>query len=203
MPRRRLVPLLLGWCLLVAVGLCAMAVYELTPGAGVNFHTHWPVGTTISRASDHPTLVMFVHPCCPCSLASLTELSSLAERCHDRLRVRIVFVRPAGLDRRAHCSQLWKKAEEVSHATIVIDSNGKEAARFGVFTSGESLLYAPDGRLLFCGGLTPARGHAGNNLGTEAVLSLIATGQVERTRTAVFGCSLQNSFGSSPEMQGE
>ena len=197
MSRQVIVSLVIAWCGLVALGLCAMSAYELTPGAGAAAHDCWPTGTSLTRDCDHPTLVMFVHPRCPCSFASLSELTSLAERCRDRLSVRIIFVRPVGLNRVDKNSPLWKSAEEVPGAMIVTDPDGVEAARFGARTSGEALLYARDGRLIFQGGLTWARGHSGGSVGQEAVLSLIETGRAAKTRTAVFGCPLFDSSGSS------
>ena len=61
-------------------------------------------------------------------------------------------------------------------------------------TSGQVLLYQPSGRLAFSGGITPARGHSGDNPGSDAVLSLVrrearqADGVPVTCR--VFGCPL-------------
>ena len=72
----------------------------------------------------------------------------------------------------------------------VEDLDGREALRFGAVTSGQTLLYDVSGRLLFNGGITAARGHAGTNDGRDAVLSLLANGSSLRHTTRVFGCSL-------------
>ena len=70
------------------------------------------------------------------------------------------------------------------------DADGREAKRFGVETSGQTLLYDANGRLIFSGGITGSRGHVGENAGELALISLINGGQAERNATSVFGCPL-------------
>ncbi len=65
-----------------------------------------------------------------------------------------------------------------------------EAGRFGVKGSGHVLLYQPSGRLVFSGGITPSRGHEGDNPGRAAVISLVLQGRSPVNRTPVYGCPL-------------
>jgi hypothetical protein len=67
-----------------------------------------------------------------------------------------------------------------------------EAGRFGAETSGHTLLYGADGRLLFSGGITASRGHAGENAGESAIIALVNHQTPLRSQTLVFGCSLTN-----------
>ncbi len=73
------------------------------------------------------------------------------------------------------------------------DIQGREALRFGAATSGQTLLYDASGRLLFSGGITPARGHAGDNDGSDALLELLSGGSGRHHQTPVFGCSLRDA----------
>jgi len=73
---------------------------------------------------------------------------------------------------------------------VSVDVDGVEARRFGVATSGSTLLYDAAGNLLFLGGITGARGHSGDNAGMSAVLAGIRTGCADPDQTPVFGCSL-------------
>jgi hypothetical protein len=72
----------------------------------------------------------------------------------------------------------------------MIDDEGAEANRFHAATSGQTLLYDADGRLLFSGGITGSRGHAGDNAGENAIVSWVNSGAAARTETSVFGCAL-------------
>ena len=67
---------------------------------------------------------------------------------------------------------------------------GTEARRFGVSTSGQTLLYDNAGALLFAGGITGARAHQGDNDGRRSIVALLNRETPARTATNVFGCSL-------------
>jgi hypothetical protein len=174
-----------------------MLTYELTPAPAAVAAPIWPPAATIRRDASRPTLVLFLHPRCPCSRATLAELERLNAACDRQFALRIVFVRPAGTGEDWNRTDLHCTAEKVPHAVVCSDPDGIEAARFGARTSGQALLYAADGRLLFHGGLTPSRGHEGDNAGRDALTALISGGQAYCTQTAVFGCSLINPSPSS------
>jgi hypothetical protein len=89
-------------------------------------------------------------------------------------------------------SDLQRTAEKIPGVTLVADANGMEAARFGAETSGHTLLFDRDGRLLFSGGITSSRGHSGHNAGERAIISLINNHPPVGVATFVFGCSLAN-----------
>jgi len=76
-----------------------------------------------------------------------------------------------------------------------VDENGAEAQRFQSKTSGQTVLYAPSGELLFHGGITIARGHEGDNPGVDVIESLLQHKDAApvAASTPVFGCEL---FGS-------
>jgi hypothetical protein len=76
---------------------------------------------------------------------------------------------------------------------VIFDPDGVEARRFGAETSGHTLLFAGDGRLLFSGGITASRGHAGDNAGESVIVALVNNQTPALTRTLVFGCSLAHS----------
>jgi hypothetical protein len=73
---------------------------------------------------------------------------------------------------------------------LIEDPGGCEAARFGAQTSGDVLLYGADARLLFRGGITPGRGHVGDNPGWDAIIRLISGGSTSLSEAPVFGCPL-------------
>jgi hypothetical protein len=74
--------------------------------------------------------------------------------------------------------------------TVVRDDDGRHAKQFGAATSGQTLLYDQDGALVFSGGITGARAHAGDNLGRQSLVALLNRQPAARTGTSVFGCPL-------------
>src|SRR2546422_955144 len=63
------------WLAAVSAGSLAMLRYANTPGHTAQAPLQWSAGSLIARDSQRATLVMFVHPRCPCSRASVGELS--------------------------------------------------------------------------------------------------------------------------------
>lgn len=153
----------------------------------------WPTGSALSPAADHPTLVLFAHPRCPCTHASVTELARLVERTNGSLAVRIAVVRPGGTAAEWDDTELVARAAAIPGATVSSDDDGVEASRFGVRASGHVLVYDRDGRRVFSGGLTSSRGHEGESFGTRRILSMLATGVADRADAPVFGCALADS----------
>jgi hypothetical protein len=74
--------------------------------------------------------------------------------------------------------------------TVLRDDGGGEARAFGVATSGQTLLYDSRGALVFNGGITGSRGHAGDNAGRAALIALIGRAPTDRSGANVFGCPL-------------
>ena len=102
----------------------------------------------------------------------------------------MLFLKPKNSDANWEDTDLRRSAAEIPGVSVVTDIDGAEAQRFGAETSGHTLLFASDGRLLFSGGITESRGHAGGNAGENAIVSLANTHAADRAATFVFGCSL-------------
>jgi hypothetical protein len=158
----------------------------------------WPIESKLQRSTTLPTLVMMVHPQCPCSRASIGELAILMEGRQQFVKVVVVFVRPWKFGDEWEKTDLWRKTESIHGITMSVDYGGVEASRFGSQTSGQVMLYNPQGELLFSGGITAARGHAGDNEGRTAIAALLTHGQAARAETPVFGCPL---FGRTKDQE--
>lgn len=178
------------WIPAVGWGIQKLLVYSSTPGARAIPPAEWPRGSMLAPAQGRPTLVVFVHPQCPCSRATLGELARIVTRCRDRVDVHAVFYAPASEPEAWVRGDLWREAEMIPRVHAVEDSNGAEIRRFGATTSGQVLLYDPHGRLLFSGGITASRGHAGDNYGRDAIVALIENKSRPQRISPVFGCSL-------------
>jgi hypothetical protein len=189
---KRHFPLLLCaiWLAVISIGLGSLMVYEHTPGEDSAVPTHWPVQSKIQRASDKPTLILFAHPRCPCTRASIGELSILTAHFQNRVKVQVVFFQPQGTAKDWTQTDLWHSAMAIPGVSVETDENAIEARCFRVTTSGHVLLYDSDGTLIFNGGITPSRGHSGDNDGRSAITQLLDHEMATVSRTPVFGCSL-------------
>jgi len=168
-----------------------MWAYESTPGEVTTSPTQWPSNSQIEHNADRPTLVVFAHPRCPCTRASINELALIMAHCPDQVDARVLFFKPAGFSVGWEKTDLWTSAEAIPGVEVVSDEEGSEAKRFHATTSGYSLLYNSQGQLLFSGGITGSRGHSGDNAGRSAVESFLMNDQIDQTQqTFVFGCPL-------------
>ena len=194
MPARpHLVAALLGaaWLALAAAGFAAWERYDATPGAAGPAADAAPTGRW--------ELVLFAHPHCPCTRAALAELAELA---HDApgLAVRVVYVRPPGAPDGWERTGTWGDAAALPGITVTADA-GDEASRAGAKTSGHAVLYDPHGRVAFRGGVTRARGRAGDSPGRRAVLALVAGREPETREAPAFGCPLLGPDDRAPKCE--
>ncbi len=143
----------------------------------------WPAESAIPRLPDTATVVLFAHPDCPCTRASLAELAAVADTAQARAVISVVFA--------DHDSG---GAAGVPGAHAVVDHDGDEARRFGARTSGFVVVYDATGARRFAGGITAERGHVGDNIGRHAVLDAIFARPGESTHP-VFGCALTDEEG--------
>ena len=189
-PRLWLFAVVCLWLCGVASGLYVLWAYENKPGAAASAPGRWPADSALRRSEDAPTLVFVAHPQCTCTRASLDELEEILARAKSHPKTYILFLKPSATDASWEQTDLWKRAAALRNVTVVRDDEGVEARRFGVETSGQTLLYDNKGALVFSGGITGSRGHAGENAGELALVSLLTNGQAAQRASNVFGCSL-------------
>jgi hypothetical protein len=178
------------WEAAVVVGLVAVMDHESTPGRAGWSGDHWPASSRIPRAPDRPTLILFAHPRCPCLSASVAELARILSRVAGRVSVFVALRAPNTPQPGWEPSDLLERLATLPDVHLIQDPGGDEAVRFGAQTSGDVLLYGADERLLFRGGITPGRGHEGNNPGRNAIIGLISGGSSGLSEAPVFGCPL-------------
>lgn len=188
-----LILLALLWLGAVGMGHVTLWNYAATPGRAGEAPSQWPTESALARANRGLTLLLFAHPKCPCTGASIEELARIMAQCGDRLTAYVLFYKPAATSSEWEQTPLWYAAQRIPGVQVRTDVDHGEASRFAVETSGDVLLYDAAGRLVFHGGITGARGHAGDNVGHGAVVALATTG-VSRTRqTCVFGCPIRET----------
>ena len=187
-----------AWLAMTVAGMALLMSYDNQPGRAAHAPQQWPDASRLRRDASTQTLIMLVHPKCDCTRASLAELEELLARVHDRPTTYVVFIKPGRVPGGWQRTSLWAKAERLPGVTVITDENGREADRFGAWTSGQTLLYDRAGVLRFSGGITGARGKTGDNVGRQSLVDWLNGAADAHGGTPVFGCSL---FGPADERQ--
>jgi hypothetical protein len=178
-----------AWLLAVGAGFGFLFHYAGEPGPVSATPRNWPEDSRLSAGAD--TLLLFLHPQCPCSSATMTELERILPHSRNRVRTIITFVQPTGLSPDLLFGRLRARADRLPGVEVVVDPGGREAALFGAKTSGHALLFSAS-KLVYTGGITPARGHEGDSAGRRAILAFLQGGEAIPASAPVFGCSLES-----------
>lgn len=193
--RRFWVPMaLVLWVGGLGVGLEALWSYAYTPGPAAEAPRQFPRQRGVTLDGTRPTMLMFLHPQCSCSQASVHELQVLLSRAPGRIAVRAVMARDpvpgsgAGVSLRA-------QAEALPDVEVISDERGDAARAFGARVSGQVLVYDTSGALAFAGGITSARGHEGDNDGLDLAVAIALGRRPTGRQTPVFGCLLSEASG--------
>lgn len=190
--------MLVAWGGIVLASLGGMAVYQSTPGAVAadvdanalrRVAAHHDAATNSSKATHR--LLVFAHPRCPCTEATIAELSRLVTWCAGRLDAEVYFYQPSGEPDAWSKTSLWEAADRIDGVRVRVDRDGTFARECDVSTSGQVLLINTEGHLLFSGGITPSRSHHGDNDGSAAIVAHITRGNGDAS-TPVFGCEIFN-----------
>ncbi len=180
----------LVWLALISVGFLALMKYEYTPGTPATDSFSWPKDSNMQLMKSASTLVMFVHPHCPCTRASIVELSKIMTRHKDKLSAYVVILSPKTLPAGWEKTDIWLSAEGIPGVTVLKDTDGQEAKLFGSRTSGQTMVYNAQGELIHSGGITAARGQIGDNSAAQVLVASLERQRLRPAKTMVFGCSL-------------
>lgn len=175
--------LVLCWIAALVPALLAIEAYQATPGSA---------GTTPpeGKPSGKPRLLVFLHPRCPCSKATLAELKELLAEFSGTVNTEVYFALPAEADANWEQTPLRNSAAQIPGVQVRTDAGGAIAKQLGAETSGHVVLYDAGGRLLFSGGITPARGETGASQGRRALTAALQGKAIESSTAPVYGCPL-------------
>lgn len=160
-------------------------LYESTPGRSARPPAHYP------GAGSLPRLLLFLHPRCPCSRATLHELARLGP---GKAHLEIVLSQQPPPELMADLQTSFSQAE------LVADPEGQQRELYQAWTSGQLIGYDARGRLGFSGGITASRGQNGQSLGQARLLAWLQ-GQPYQ-QASVFGCPLVNPEEACGQRQG-
>ena len=179
-------PIIVVWIACIAYGLFDLNQYQFKAGSDVAV-SDWPASTKLQRSTSLPTEILFLHPACPCSAASLDALQKIMSRCSRPAHVIVAFVKEDGIV--TEDTNLWQSAQKIPGIQI-LQVETTEPKLFGATTSGFLALYSPSGNLMFCGGITSERAHIGDSVGADAVVTCIDGSKPSIAKTPAFGCEL-------------
>ena len=162
-----------AWLGAVASGFAIFQRYDSTPGSAGAPTVDWPSDTSIPLEPNRLTLILAIHPHCPCSAATVDELERVLASQPGRAKLNVLLFKPANKPDRWASSSTSRALGDMADAKTWLDAGGQQAARFGAVTSGQLLVYDAGGRLRFAGGITPLRGQTGANAGSEALKALL------------------------------
>ena len=141
---------------------------------------------------DIPHLLLFVHPRCKETLATVRQLRYGLFRCQREVSLRMIVICPKGTSETWYETFLIREARQIDSLEIVLDYGGSLTRRYGAMKSGTLLIYGNDRRLAFQGGITPMAGHEGDCQGIRAMEKILAGQHPEHRLTPVHGCQLLN-----------
>ncbi|MEM7478928.1 MAG: hypothetical protein AAF483_28430 [Planctomycetota bacterium] len=181
--------LLTLWLAIVLSGLAGVTVYSTAIGRTGKVPEHWPETESIETLPGEGRLLVFLHPKCPCSRATVRELQRiLVDKDTPRTEAIIYIPKQASTaDQSWFRTDLIVSASKVS--TVRWDVDGALAKEFGALTSGHTLLFDAQGKRVFSGGVTSGRGHEGESPGKLALMEILS-GSKKSGEYPVFGCPI-------------
>jgi hypothetical protein len=184
-----------AWLGVIGTGLGLLADYATKPGMVGQVANTWPDNQSVSLSDDSHTIVLAVHPRCPCTRSTIDELEAVLANTQATPKVLALIFEPlpgetADPEEDFARTSITKRLRRLPNIECIPDPGSETAQRFGAMTSGHTLVYAPDGSLSFSGGLTPTRAHTGPNTGSFALKDILNGNQPIAKQAPVFGCPL-------------
>jgi len=181
---------LLLWLGLIVGGYAWLLRYSFAAGkASASPHTI-PSSVATLAPSARVQLFLALHPRCPCSRATLSELAKILSRAPEACDVTVLMYKPAGEPDSWMEGALLDKCRQMN-CRVLPDPDGRLAGSLGSLTSGGVVLYDAKGRLRYQGGITASRGHEGDNAGKQAVIAILRGQRDSQKSMPVFGCPIQ------------
>lgn len=119
---------------------------------------------------------------------------SLPQAVRKNIAIKIVFSGP-GANPGSKAENILL-AEQLKDEQIEYTTEAEAVNRYGARTSGQTFIYNAAGKLVFSGGITDARGTAGDSIGLKAI-EAVSRGQSCPPGAPVYGCALQTPKESS------
>jgi hypothetical protein len=178
------------WLVVLSSSLFALSAFGRLAGhsgvPSVSFQSQ------LFRSGEKQILIVAVHPRCPCTRATVSELAKIIAHAKNNIDLKALVYIPSDATREWTDTSSIGRLRELGFA-IILDPKGKIAEQLGAETSGHVLLYRQNGELALSGGITAGRGHEGDNPAKDRLLRALEAAEHSPTIfTAIYGCSLDN-----------
>ena len=131
--------IVIAWSVLVLLGYGCMVFYSTAPAKSAISLGAFPLESGLAKGRGL-TLITFLHPRCPCSKASVSELQELLaqSRFPSNLTVYAVVSQPPGCAAEFTKGDILDSLSSIKNVHLVVDKNDLESQRFGAKTSGQT-----------------------------------------------------------------
>lgn len=194
----------ISWFVLVFIFLSYFYYVVHKPANPGSSPSSWPPNDWIKASSGIPTLILAVHPRCPCSDDTLTELGKLQTTLGShQLEIHLLFYQPLESSPDWVEGKLWNQAKAMEAVTLHRDPGGHKAIQFGLATSGQVVVYDKQGKKLFGGGITIGSICLDENPSSRLLAKSLKDSIPLIQETPVYGCSLGLKIGSTDQSAGK
>src|SRR5687768_11828955 len=116
---------MIGWLLAVSAGMAIVFTYSGRAAPPATPVLTWPADVTLAHAPDKPILVMLVHPHCPCTRASISELAQIVTVASGAATFHVLFMQPAGVGDEWLRSDTYARASSLPGVVVTPDPGGR------------------------------------------------------------------------------
>lgn len=186
----------LGWTwfglAVLILGMGYLLDYAYRPGRSI------PADRAFAEltARGQSRLLLFYHPQCPCTVATVEGFVQLLGSLDPAVGVTAYAYLPSQFSEDWIESTSTRMLREVPGLEIQRDPNGELAKQHGVMTSGHVVFVNADGQVEFQGGITSARSHFGPALPRQALRQVLSGEEPTASQWPTFGCPLISLPGS-------
>src|ERR1051325_8825510 len=118
------------WLAVCSAGLWALWGYQYTPGQPALRFPRRLFGNVIKPSAGAGTLLLFVHPRCPCTRASIDSLALIMTQSRGKIAAYALFFKPVSFAEKWERSDLWEEAAAIPGVTVLKDEGGAQAGYF-------------------------------------------------------------------------
>jgi hypothetical protein len=191
--RISLVLLAVAWTAASVLSWSLLLSHTYQPVVATGGINEWPSSLEPTDRDGRIRVILFAHPLCPCTRATIAELDEALGSRRTNVNTTIVFVTAGLAEPDIYDSPTVAAARRLLNVTLRFEDNTAFASRIGATTSGELFVFDGAGKRVFHGGITAGRGHRGRSPGRERFEQALEGILVDHEESPLFGCRLPAS----------